>query len=170
MPCEVIDEQVSEIVKSIVLPEDWLDRANALISEQDETALIHAKHTRVNERLNRLARVYLDGLFPEDEYRRQKRRLETELESLVVPGIDAAKEAGNLFEEIPLLWDAATLRERRDILIRLLDGVYVDMRGSRSVVSIKPKPAFAAVLDSSSDGEELQLMTNDTRRLPLNTI
>ncbi len=124
------------------LPPDWLERAFELISEKDEVASVKKERQRVKERLRRLGRVYLDGLFPEDEYRRQKQSLETQLESLVIPEIDATKEAGRLLSQLPELWDRATLAERHDLLTRMMDGVYVDMKASRSVVAIKPKPAF----------------------------
>ena len=84
------------------------------------------------------------------EYRRQKHVLEVELESLIVPEVDAAAEAGRLITQLPALWNGATLAERHELLIRMLDGVYVDMKGCRSVVAIKPRPAFRAVLQVAS--------------------
>jgi hypothetical protein len=53
--------------------------------------------------------VYLDGLLEHEDYKRQKRQLEERLQSLVVPGIDAATEAGRLLENLPGLWRAADL-------------------------------------------------------------
>ena len=73
--------------------------------------------------------VYLDGVMSEDEYRRQKRLLQDRLASLVVPGVDAAKEAGGLLEDLPELWEEADLGERRRLLLTMLDAVYVDTSG-----------------------------------------
>ena len=64
--------------------------------------------------------VYLDGLKSEEEYRREKRLLEEKLGNLVVPGFDAAKEAGKLLEDLPRLWGEANLGERRRILLTML--------------------------------------------------
>jgi hypothetical protein len=47
-----------------------------------------------------MAKAYIDGLFPDAEYHRQKRLLEMELESLVVPQANAAEEAGRLLQDL----------------------------------------------------------------------
>ena len=52
-------------------------------------------------KLRRLANAYVDGLYQEGDYRREKHRLELELESLVVPEVTAAEEAGKLLQDLP---------------------------------------------------------------------
>ena len=47
---------------------------------------------------------------------------------------------------MPRLWAGATLQERHQLLTTILDAVYIDMKDKRSIVSIKAKPAFQAVL------------------------
>ena len=56
------------------------------------------------------------GLFDEIEYQRQKKSLEWKLESLLIPEVDAEKEAGRLLEDIPRLWAGTNLQERRQLL------------------------------------------------------
>ena len=75
---------------SIVLPDDWERRALAKIVHQDETARIIGERERVKERLRRLGKTFVDGLFDENEYLRQKKTLEGELELLLIPKDDAA--------------------------------------------------------------------------------
>ena len=41
-----------------------------------------------------MGRAYVDGVYDDEEYKRQKRAAELELESLVVPEADAAAEVG----------------------------------------------------------------------------
>jgi len=72
---------------------------------------------QVQDWLKRMARAYVDGLFPEEEYQRQKRLLEMELESLVVPQANAAEEAGKLLNDLPELWAGANLENKCGILI-----------------------------------------------------
>ena len=164
--CEVPDEQVARIVQAIELPQDWIERALALISEKDEVTRVKEERARVAERLRRLGRAYVDGLFPDIEYRRQKHALETELESLVVPEVDAAQEAGRLITRLPELWYGATLPERHELLTRMLDGVYVDMKGCQSVIAIKPKPSFKAVLQVATTraGSGITLISKEPSR------
>ena len=97
------------------------------------------------EKLHRLAQVYVDGHYPEDQYRQGNRRLELELESLLVPEVSAAEEAGRLLSDLPALWQDANLEEQRKILLGMLDAVYVETRDLKQMVAIQPKPAFAPV-------------------------
>ncbi|MBN4064110.1 recombinase family protein [Dehalococcoides mccartyi] len=144
--CGIPDEQIGKMFSSIVLPDDWERRVLAKIVHQDETARIIGERERVKEKLRRLGQAYVDGLIDEIEYRRQKKSLEWELESLLIPEVDSAKEAGRLLQDIPKLWAGATLQERHRLLTTVLDAVYVDLKGSRSIVSVKAKPAFKVVL------------------------
>ena len=56
-------------------------------------------------------------------------------------------EAGNLLENLPALWDEADLTERRKLLMAMLDAVYVDTVEEKSVVAIRPKPAFRPIFE-----------------------
>jgi hypothetical protein len=51
-----------------------------------------------------------------------------------------------LITQLPELWEEAALAERHELLVQMLDGVYVDLNGCKSVVAIKPKAPFRAVL------------------------
>lgn len=87
----------------------------------------------------------MDGLYPDDDYRREKRALEEKLTNLVVPGIDAATEAGKLLENLPDMWEDADGAGRRKLLLTMLDAVYVDTVEEKAIVAIRPKPAFRLV-------------------------
>ena len=67
---------------------------------------------------------------------------------VVAPGVDAAKEAAKLLENLPVLWGAATLTERRKLLLTMLDAVYVDTVEEKAIVAIWPKPTFLPLLES----------------------
>jgi site-specific DNA recombinase len=108
----------------------------------------------VQEKLRRMARAYIDGLFPDEECHWQRRLLEMELESLVVPGVNAAEEAGNLIHNLPGLWAAANLEERRKLLLTMLDAVYVEAKQYKSIVAIKPKPPFVPVFQVAVSRKE----------------
>ncbi|MCH8911913.1 MAG: hypothetical protein IH867_14400 [Chloroflexi bacterium] len=76
----------------------------------------------------------------------RKKSLEWELESLLIPEVDAANEAGRLLRDLPRLWAGAALQERHQLLSTILDAVYIDMKNKKSIVWVKAKPAFQAVL------------------------
>jgi hypothetical protein len=135
---------------SIVLPDDWERRVLAKLVHQDETARIISERERVKEKLRRLGQAFVDGLFDQNEYHRQKKAMEWELESLLIPEVDAAKEAGRLLQDLPRLWAGATLQERHQLLTTILDAVYIDLKDKKSIVSVKMKPVFQAVLGATS--------------------
>ena len=153
MPCSVPDDQMGRIVAAIVLPEAWMDRVLAKIHLADEVERIQQERQLAGQRLKRLGKAYVDGLYPDDDYRREKRALEEKLATLVVPGVDAAKEAGELLERLPSLWEEANLSERRKLLLSMLDAVYVDTADEKAVVAIRPKPAFRPLFEIATTRE-----------------
>jgi site-specific DNA recombinase len=69
------------------------------------------------------------------------------LESLV-PGVNAAEEAGNLIKNLPALWSLANVEERRKLLLTMLDAVYIDAKQYKTIVAIKPKPHFKPIFQN----------------------
>ena len=63
------DEQVGRIVQAIVLPEAWMDRVLAHIHLADDVERVCHERTQTEQRLKRLGRAYVDGLY-DDGYRR----------------------------------------------------------------------------------------------------
>ncbi len=81
---EAIAVQIASVLTSIVIPDDWTNwmlgelqamqaRDAASLEEVAEAARMDID--RINERLDRLMSGYLDKLFGDDEYRKQKERL-----------------------------------------------------------------------------------------------
>ena len=99
----------------------------------------------MEQRLKRLGKAYVDGLYGEDDYRREKRFLEEKAAGLVLPVVDMAMEAGKLLENLPALWEEANLGERNRLLLTILEGAYVDTEEEKAIVALKPKPAFQAL-------------------------
>jgi len=64
-----------------------------------------------------------------------------------------AREAGNLLEDLSDLWNEANLTERRALLTSMLDAVYVDTVEGKSIVAIRPKPAFQLLFEIATTRE-----------------
>jgi hypothetical protein len=79
MPCDVPDEQMGRIISAIVLPDSWQDRLLAKLQLEDEVKRVEKDRKETEQRLKRLGQVYLDGLKPYEDYRREKRQLEEKL-------------------------------------------------------------------------------------------
>ena len=113
---------------NIELGERWLEEVLAIISIKDEADRINKRQQDIKNRLKRMAKTHIDGLIEDNEYSRQKKVLEMELESLVVPEVRAAEKAGKLLQDFARLWSLANLEEQRKLLVSVLDAVYIDTR------------------------------------------
>ena len=58
---------------------------------------------------------------------------------LVVPGANAAEEAGKLIMNLPELMVGTNLEEQRKLLLTILDAVYVDAKKTKLIIAKKPK-------------------------------
>jgi hypothetical protein len=76
-----------------------------------------------------------------------------ELESLVVPDLNAAEEAGKLLQDFPRIWSLANLEQQRKLLVSMLDAVYVDTKNNL-IVAVKPKPPFRPVFQVAVSREK----------------
>jgi site-specific DNA recombinase len=85
-----------------------------------------------------------------------------ELESLVLPEANAAEEAGQLLLNLKELWKSANPQEQRQLLLTMLDAVYVDSKQTRSIVALKPKPPFRPVFQVAvgREGSKIRLIKN----------
>ena len=150
---------MGKIVEAIELGPRWEEEVLSILSTKDEAESIREKRQKVQERLRRLGKAYVDGVYDDEEYKRQKRTAEQELESLVLPEADAAAEAGKLISELPKLWSGASLEERRKLLLTMLDAVFVDSK-ENMIVAIKPKAPFKPVFGvaTTREGSEVALI------------
>jgi hypothetical protein len=163
--CNLPDEQMGQIISAIELGPMWQQQVMAIISVKDEVERVKEQRLRVKDKLKRLGKAFVDGVYEEREYQRQRRQLELELESLVVPEAEAAEEAGKLVQRLPDLWEGANLGERRQILLTMLDGVYVDSKEERRIVALKPKPAFKALFQIATTKEGSRVILYNEKTL-----
>ncbi len=154
VPCDLPDDQMGQIIGALVLPESWFDLLLARVHMADEVKRVERERKQVDQRLKRLGQVYVDGVLARDEYHRQKKLAEQQLRSLVVPEADVTRQAGELLEDLPRLWKKADLGERRQILLTMLDAAYLDTVEERTIVAIKPRPAFRPLFEIATMRED----------------
>ena len=162
--CKVPDSQIDQIIGAIELNPKWLEEVLAIVNLKDEAERIKKRRTEVQEKLKRMGKIYVDKLISDDEYSRQLRMLNGELESLVVPGMNAAEEAGRLISHLPELWAGANLEEKRTLLLTMLEAVYFDVKQTRSIVAIKPKPPFKPIFQVAvtREGSGIHIIKNES--------
>ena len=101
--------------------------------------------------------------MPEETYVRERRGLKEKLASLVIPEVDAARQAGELLEPLPVVWDEAELAECHRILTSMLEAVCVDAVEEKRIVAIIPKPACRPVFQvaTTREGSGVVLIRQD---------
>ncbi len=146
--CDVIDAQIDSVIQSLVLEPSWRERIIAKISTLSEREHMLKQRKQIQEKLRRLGKTYLDGVIDDGEYNVQRKLLQNNLDSLVIPEADAAMNAGEMLESLGLIWQKATLEEKHKLLSGMLEAVYVDLAASRSIVGIQPKPPFYPLFEA----------------------
>jgi site-specific DNA recombinase len=146
--CDVIGEQTDRIIQSMVLEPSWRERIISRVSTLSEHEHILKQRKQIQEKIRRLGKTYLDGVIEDGEYNVQRKLLQDNLDSLVIPEPDAAMNAGKLLESLGLIWQKATLEEKHTLLSGMLEAVYIDLAASRSIVGIQPKPPFYPLFES----------------------
>lgn len=149
-----LDTQVNWLIQGIQLQPSWQDYVLARITTLEERVNVLEERQRLEDKLRRLGRAYVDGLMDEDEYQIQQRQLRSHLEALVVPEVEASLDAGKLLSNLGVLWDKATLEEQHQLLSGMVEAVYVDLASERRVVGIRPRPPFRPVFESTQASPE----------------
>lgn len=132
---------------------------------------IKKRRAEVQERLRRVGKTYIDKLISDEKYNHQLRVLNDELASLVVPGISAAEEAGRLISHLPELWAGTNVEEKRTLLLTMLDAIYFDVKQTRSIVDLKPKPPFVPIFQVAvtREGSGILIIKNESSKKSLRT-
>jgi site-specific DNA recombinase len=152
--------QVSRRKAAQELGPRWLEEVLSIISLKDEVDRVKKASQLTQEKLLCMAKAYIDGIFPDEEYHRQKGLLEMELESLVVPAANVTEEAGKLILTIKELWADANLSEHQQLLIAMLDAVYFDTKQTKLLIAAKPKPPFKPIFQiaASKEGSNIPIL------------
>ncbi|HLV44253.1 MAG TPA: recombinase family protein, partial [Aggregatilineales bacterium] len=152
-----IEPQWAEIVGRIRLPEDWRRRVEELAGNGDQRTAVLRERQQVEEKLRRLKRLYRDLIIDDAEYKSSLEELQRKLHTLVLPSDTQVVQAGEYLENLALLWEAATLKEQRDITRILLKAAYVNVIEQR-IVAIEPKPVFRWLLVDICDELDIEIV------------
>ena len=160
----VLDEQVGSILLAVELRADWKNRmAQLVVADHD------GPNPKVlKERRRRLGKAYAEGAFSDAEYEERLNEIDRLLGLTRTMELPTLEEAGQLFENIPQLWEEATPEERRKLISPLIERVYVDI-DSRLIGAIRPTVAFSTLLEKAIARAESAALTlhsqDETERL-----
>ena len=150
------DETVKALFENMALRDDWKDFVMQEYIQNADIGASERRRTELEERRRRVIRLYKSLDISDSEYDSELSRIEAELMTLVVPGIDEFTRAGELLEDFGNLFRAANTMEKNELLLSVLDAVYLDP-DNRAVHSIQPKPAFAGPIRAMAERVDLRL-------------
>jgi len=165
---EVIDKQVATVVHSLQILPDWKQQMAQLAA----TNYDGPKPEDLKEKRRRLGKAYANEAFGDTEYEMRLAEIDRQLEQASVTTPPDVEDAVQLFSNLPMLWNEATMDERRSLLKTLVELVYVDIKTKR-VTAIKPTPAFRVLYGvgiNSGPDTPVKLMFHDKTPIKLDLV
>ena len=154
---DLATRQFGDLLKGLMLPENWRELMRQKMIAAAEAAGMNAMTIeREKERLklkrSRILKQHREGYIDDEEMQGELAAVELALRELESPNVDGIKladviAAGERIPGIAALWDVATVEERREMVMLLLEpaGLLYDLE-NKIIAAIKPRPAFLPVL------------------------
>ena len=129
-----IDYQMDMLIKSLVLDPNWRTNIIDKVSSLSEHERVKKERANLNDRMRRLGKAFVDGLVEEEDYKIQRKMIQDQLDSLVIPEAEAAFDAGQKLENLGSIWELASPEDKHALLFSMLEAVYIDLAETRSIV------------------------------------
>jgi len=140
---EKLAGQVDSIISGLSIPDDWQKRLRAGGGcHGHEGQTVEQERDRLEKKLERLKRAWLDLELTDEEYQAERQRVRDRLAAITPPEAAELAQAAITLRTMGDVWPRATLEEKRDMLRLILTAVYVDVT-TGEITGLEPKPAFA---------------------------
>ncbi len=154
---DLVRQQFGDLLLRLVLPASWRDllhqRMRALVeAEGTSTLSLEREKERLRLKRARVLKQHREGYIDDEQMHGELASVERALkqcEALEVDGItiEDVTAAGERIPGIAALWDEATVEERREMVILLLEpaGLRYDL-STKVIAGMKPRPVFLPLL------------------------
>ncbi len=154
---DLATQHFGELLRSLRLPDNWRELIRQqMVTEAQAAGTTPESIEREKERLKlkktRILKQHREGYIDDEELYGEMAAVELALKHLDAPEVNGVKyeevvEAGEHLPGMTALWDVATVQERNEMVMILLQpgGLYYDLE-NKIVAAIKPQPAFLPVL------------------------
>jgi site-specific DNA recombinase len=141
---ERLAEQMETFVGRLVIPDNWQRwLQDSLHSHGRSVEDDEQERARLEKKLQRLKRAWLDLEVNDEEYQAERQRLQDRLTAMTPPETAELAQAAVMLRSMGDIWPCATLEEKRNILRVILVAVYVDVE-TGDITGMDSKPVFAA--------------------------
>jgi len=149
-----VETRVSEIMESLVLPDDWQATLQEMLNTQKDELDPQKEVARIKGEMRRMREAFKAGLYENDEHSfwREIEGLQEKLSSLEQITPHEFREAGNMLTSLKEAWHNATLEERQEFCQIILKQVAYDFdRGM--ITRILPNPEYEVLFRLTGDSE-----------------
>jgi site-specific DNA recombinase len=139
-----LETAIEQLVLALKLPPDWRRQVNGYLNGGPDLEGIERQRQLLEARLERLKRLYLEGDIDEAEYDAERDKTRRDLARLVTPEAVSVEAAAALLENFGLVWEQATLIEKKKILYEIFQKIVVR---DKAIVEVVPRPAFVPLFN-----------------------
>ena len=140
---ESIDAQVSEVIQSLKLPDNWGDSVRRLCQEQRDGPDPETERKEIRTMLRLIRENYERGLYEGEEYQYWQKvsSLKEKLDLLNRIPEPAIERAARTLLDLRESWEWATKEERKELARMMIQEVGVDV-AAKHVIWVKARPDF----------------------------
>jgi|GEM_PF-1349500 len=145
-----LETQVEAEIKRIVLPPTWKERIVALAQSSPQFNVMERKRRELRSQLSRLQGLYVNGSMTSEEFERSQKLINRRIAEIALPLSQSGNRVMRMLDDFPALWDRLTREEKKRIIRRMVQAVWV--REGR-LESVEFREQFQGMLVRESPAE-----------------
>jgi DNA invertase Pin-like site-specific DNA recombinase len=138
IPGELVERQVTELIKGLQIPPDWHERILAYYLSDEGMSEFERKGYGLRNEMEREKEMFRSGLSDKLIFEQEALRIVDQLNSLRPAACPDAARILPLLENWPFIWEKMNGLERRAILALVYGGLYFDNSGVLQKAEIYP--------------------------------
>lgn len=123
---ERLEQQVEDMMKSLVIPESWHAMIAAFFLNNDGTADFERESYNLRRELERLQSLYTDGFISKAKFQEQAMAITSEMKKLEVMEQPEVKQILPYLRDFTKTWSLMTDNEKRSLLRIVFEAIYFD--------------------------------------------
>lgn len=120
-----LEAQVEAEIKKLVLPQAWKERIVALSQSSPRFNEMDRKQRELRSQLSRLQGLYVKGSMTSDEFERSKKLINRRIAEVALPLAQGGTRVMRMLNDFPRLWDRLAREEKKRILHKMVQTVWV---------------------------------------------
>jgi hypothetical protein len=123
---ELLDQQVEEMMMSLVIPESWHTMIAAYFLNNDGNADFERETYNLRRELERLQNLYTEGFISKAKFQEQAMTITSEMKKLEVMEQPEVKQILPYLRDFTKTWSLMTENEKRSLVRIVFEAIYFD--------------------------------------------